>query len=77
MSFIPFLNALFDDQTKFNIGTIGRLGSTESKYVVNASRLVKAILRHAIEPEMFAWELLAELEKCPKISSLGKSLQLP
>jgi hypothetical protein len=77
MPFIPYLVALFDDETKFNIGTIGKLGTTESKYVVNASRLVKAMLAFALEPEEFAIELLVELEKCSKISSLGRSLQLP
>ena len=69
----PFLSVLFDDDEAFDLGSVGRIGIQDSKYAVNTIRLIKSLVDNALEPEAFAEELLLELGKCAKFSSLGQS----
>ena len=66
---IPFLNALFEDQT-YDIGSAKRDGTENSKYDVSAGRLLKELLDYCWDHGEFAQEIIAEL-KCTKILHLG------
>ena len=78
MPLAPFLSALFDvdDDTTFDLGFVGSLGVTSlnSKYSVKTSRLLKALIDFAWEPEAFAKDVLDELRICNNVSSFGLSL---